>query len=237
MIFPYFYFNPLYLLFLAPAMILAFIAQTWIRSAYSSGMQQRAKMTGAEAARYILDQNGLHDIPIQETPGQMSDHYSPGERVVRLSSEVYRTPSLTAVGIAAHEVGHALQHAFGYLPLQLRNIAVPLANFGSPIGMLLLFAGIGFGMTPFGKMMAWAGVVLFSGVVIFQVINLPVEFNASTRGKQQLVDLGIVDAYEMGPVRSVLTAAALTYVAAALQSLMQLLYFLMILMGGSRSRD
>lgn len=235
--FPYFYFNPLYLLFMAPAMILAFIAQTWIRSAYTSGMQQRAKMTGAEAARYILDQNGLHEIPIEETPGQMSDHYSPQERVVRLSTEVYRTPSLTAVGIAAHEVGHALQHAFGYLPLQLRNIAVPLANFGSPIGMLLFLFGIGFGMTQFGHYMAWAGVLLFSSVVVFQVINLPVEFNASTRAKQQLVDLGIVDSYEMGAVRSVLTAAALTYVAAALQSLMQLMYFLMILMGGNRSRD
>jgi Zn-dependent membrane protease YugP len=103
--------------------------------------------------------------------------------------------------------------------------------------MLLLFAGIGFGLTPFGKMLAWAGVLLFSGVVVFQVINLPVEFNASTRGKQQLVQLGIVDSQEMGPVRSVLTAAALTYVAAALQSLMQLAYFLMILTGGSRSRD
>jgi Zn-dependent membrane protease YugP len=235
--FPYFYFDLTYLLFLAPAMILAFIAQAWIRSAYASGMQQRAKMTGAQAARHILDQNGLHDIPIEESPGQMSDHYSPQERVVRLSTEVYRTPSLTAVGIAAHEVGHALQHAFGYLPLQLRNIAVPLANFGSPIGMLLLFVGIGFGMTPFGKMLAWAGVLLFSGVVMFQLVNLPVEFNASTRAKQQLVQLGIVDTYEMGPVRSVLTAAALTYVAAALQSLMQLMYFLMILTGGSRSRE
>lgn len=231
--FPYFYFDPLYLLFLAPAMILAFIAQAWISSAYANGMQQRAKMTGAQAARRILDQNGLHDIPIQETPGRMSDHYSPTERVVRLSTEVYRTPSLTAVGIAAHEVGHALQHALGYLPLQLRNIAVPLANFGSPFGMLLLFAGIGLGLTS----LAWAGVLLFSGVVVFQLINLPVEFNASTRGKQQLVQCGIVDAYEMAPVRSVLTAAALTYVAAALQSLMQLLYFLMILMGRNRSRE
>jgi Zn-dependent membrane protease YugP len=231
---PFYYgFDPLYLLFLAPAMLLAFIAQAWIQSAYTRGMQLRAKMTGAEAARHILDQNGLHDIPIEETPGQMSDHYSPGEKVVRLSTEVYRTPSLTAVGIAAHEVGHALQHAFGYAPMALRNIAVPLANFGSPIGMMLLFAGIGFGL----KGLAWVGVFLFSGVVLFQVVNLPVEFNASTRGKQQLVQLGIVDASEMGPVRSVLTAAALTYVAAALQSIMQLLYFLMILTGGRRSRD
>src|SRR4051794_2686520 len=234
---PYFYFDPIYLLFLAPAMILAFIAQTWIQSAYSRGMQLQASMTGAQAARHILDQNGLHDIPVEETPGQMSDHYSPGEKIVRLSTEVYRTPSLAAVGIAAHEVGHALQHAFGYVPLALRNIAVPLANFGSPIGMMLLFAGIGFGLTPFGKTLAWVGVLLFSGVVLFQVVNLPVEFNASTRGKQQLVQLGIVDASEMPPVRNMLTAAALTYVAAALQSLMQLLYFLMILTGGSRSRN
>jgi len=235
--FPYFYFDPMYLLFIAPAMLLAFFAQAWIHSAYARGMQQGARMTGAEAARTILDKNGLLDIPVEETHGQMSDHYSPTERVVRLSSEVYRTPSLTAVGIAAHEVGHAMQHAFGYLPLALRSIAVPLAQFGSPIGMLLLFAGIGFGLTGFGQTLAWLGVALFSGVVVFQLINLPVEFNASTRGKQQLVQLGIVDSYEMGPVKSVLTAAALTYVAAALQSLMQLLYFLMILTGGSRSRE
>jgi uncharacterized protein len=231
---PYMYFDPLYLLFIAPALILAFVAQIWIQSAYSRGMQYRAKMSGAQAARHILDQHGLHDVPVEETPGQMSDHYSPSERVVRLSSEVYRTPSMTAVGIAAHEVGHALQHAFGYIPLTIRNIAVPLAQFGSPLGMLLLFAGIGFSMTPFGRMLAWAGVAVFSGVVFFQVINLPVEFNASTRAKQQLVQLGIVDASEMGPVRSVLTAAALTYVAAALQSLLQVLYFVMILMGGRR---
>jgi Zn-dependent membrane protease YugP len=232
------YFNPVYFLFLAPALLLAFIAQTWIRSAYNRGMQLRAAMTGAEAARVILDKNGLVDVPVEETYGELSDHYSPQERVVRLSSEVYHTPSLTAVGIAAHEVGHALQHAFGYVPLALRNIAVPLARFGSPIGMLLLFAGLGFVMTPFGRTLAWLGVILFGGVVVFQLINLPVEFNASTRGKQQLVQLGIVDAGEMQPVRSVLTAAALTYVAAALQSILQLMYFLMILLGaGNRSRD
>lgn len=234
---PFLYFDIRYFLFLAPAMLLAFIAQAWIRSAYARGMQMRAQMTGAEAARYILDKNGLVDIPIEETPGEMSDHYSPGERVVRLSSAVYHTPSLTAVGIAAHEVGHAMQHAFGYLPLALRNIAVPLANFGSPIGMLLIFAGVGLGLSKFGGTLAWLGVALFSGVVVFQVINLPVEFNASTRAKQQLVELGVVDASEMGPVRSVLTAAALTYVAAALQSIMQLLYFLMLILGGSRSRE
>jgi Zn-dependent membrane protease YugP len=234
---PFLYFHPMYFLFLAPAMLLAFIAQAWIRSAYANGMQQGARMTGAEAARYILDKNGLTDIPIEETPGQMSDHYSPQERVVRLSSEVYHTPALTAVGIAAHEVGHALQHAFGYLPLALRSISVPLAQFGSPIGMLLIFAGIGLGLSKFGGTLAWIGVFLFSGVVLFQLITLPVEFNASTRAKQQLVQLGIVDAQEMGPVKSVLTAAALTYVAAALQSLMQLLYFIMIIMGGSRSRQ
>ena len=119
----------------------------------------------------------------------------------------------------------------------LRNIAVPVAQFGSPIGMLLMFAGIGLGLSKLGGTLAWIGLVVFSGVVIFQIINLPVEFNASTRAKQQLVQLGIVDAQEMGPVRSVLTAAALTYVAAALQSLAQLLYFLMLISGGSRSRD
>jgi Zn-dependent membrane protease YugP len=224
-------FDPLYLLFIAPAMLLAFIAQGWIQVAYSRASQLQASMTGAQAARRILDQNGLIDVPVEEVPGQLSDHYDPSARVVRLSTDVYRRPSLAAVGIAAHEVGHAMQHAFGYVPLALRNLAVPAASFGSGLGMILLFAGIGFGLTK----LAWLGVIVFSGVVVFQVINLPVEFNASTRAKQELVRLGIVDASDMGPVRSVLTAAALTYVAATLQTIMQLLYYITILNG--RSRD
>jgi Zn-dependent membrane protease YugP len=227
----------MYFLWLAPAMLLAFIAQTWIRSAYARASQLRATMTGAEAARYILDKNGLVDIPVEETPGQMSDHYDPGDKVVRLSTEVYHSPSLASVGIAAHEVGHAMQHAFGYLPLVLRNLAVPLARFGSPIGMLMLLFGIGMIGSSFGRTLAWGGVALFGTVAIFQIINLPVEFNASTRGKQQLVQLGIVDANEMAPVRSVLTAAALTYVAATLQSVLQVLYYASLLMGAGRRRD
>lgn len=233
---PMLYFDPMYFLWLAPALLLAFVAQMWIKSAYATASQIRAKMTGADAARTILAKNGLMDIPVVEVAGHLTDHYDPSEKVVRLSTEVYRSPSLAAVGIAAHEVGHAMQHAFGYLPMTLRSLAVPLAQFGSPVGMLMLMFGIGLGLSGFGRTLAWGGIALFSGAVIFQVINLPVEFNASTRGKQQLVALGIVDAQDMPPVRNVLTAAALTYVAATLQSLLQVLYFASLLMGGGGQR-
>jgi uncharacterized protein len=221
------------LLWIAPALILGLIAQAWISSAYARAGQLRARMTGAQAARMILDSNGMHDIPVEETSGHLSDHYDPATRVVRLSTQVYRQPSLAAVGIAAHEVGHAIQHAVGYVPLVLRNAAVPLANFGGNFGMMLLMAGIVMKLTFLG----WAGILLFGGVVLFQLINLPVEFNASSRAKRQLVDLGIVDASDMAPVKSVLWAAALTYVAATLQSLLTFLYYASFFLGGSRQRN
>ena len=172
----------------------------------------------------------MNEIPVEETPGELTDHYDPSSRVVRLSTNVYHNPTLASVGIAAHEVGHAIQHHVGYIPLVVRNIAVPAANFGSSIGMLLLIAGIGFHLTP----VAWVGVAVFSAVVFFQVINLPVEFNASTRGKRQLVELGIVHPSDMGPVKSVLYAAALTYVAATLQTVLTLLYYVSMLTNNNR---
>ncbi len=217
---PYFDFG--LLLFIAPALILSFVAQMWIKSAYSRGSQVPARMSGYAAARRMLDASGLQDVGIEETPGHLSDHYDPRDKVLRLSSEVYHHRSLSSVGIAAHEAGHALQDAKRYLPLVVRNLAVPAASFGSNLGMILLVLGLFF-----SKWLMLVGIILFSAVVFFQVINLPVEFNASSRAKTQLVELGIVDPQEMSYVRSVLTAAALTYVAATLQAILTLLYYLM----------
>lgn len=228
-----FFFDPTYLLFLGPAILLALIAQWWISSAYSRASQMAARMSGASVARYLLDQAGLQKVPVEEVPGHLSDHYDPREDVVRLSSAVFHGRTLAAVGIAAHECGHALQKHLGYIPFSLRSIAVPAASFGSGAGMLLLILGFVFSFQP----LLIAGIVLFSGVVIFQLVNLPVEFNASSRAKALLVEHGIVHQHDMGPVHSVLNAAALTYVAATLQAIMQLLYYVMLVTGRGRHSE
>lgn len=231
-----FYFDPWYFVVIGPALLLAMIAQWMVSSAYAAGNRIAASMTGAMAARRILDANGLNDVPIEQTPGQLSDHYDPRSRVVRLSSEVYHSNSMSAVGIAAHEVGHAIQHAHGYAPLTIRNLAVPLANFGSPIGVILIMIGIALPLT-ISPMLAWIGLGLFGMTAVFQVINLPVEFNASSRAKWALQQMGIVAPQEMTYVNRVLNAAALTYVAATLQSVLTVLYYAMIILGNQRRRD
>jgi Zn-dependent membrane protease YugP len=228
MYYPFYNFGML--LFLAPALILAVIAQIWVHSAYARGKGIIASMSGFMAARKILDAAGLQNVSIEAIPGQLSDHYDPREKVLRLSAENYHGRSLAAVGIAAHEAGHAIQDEVGYLPLVVRNLAVPAANFGSGAAMLLLMLGIFLHITG----LVLVGIVAFSAVVFFQVVNLPVEFNASSRAKTLLVELGIVNQYDMGPVNNVLNAAALTYVAATLQSILQLLYYIMIFTGGRR---
>jgi len=218
------------LLFTAPALILSFIAQMMVSSAYSRGQQIAAKLSGFAAARHILDAAGLQNVGIEPVPGHLSDHYDPRDKVLRLSGDVYHGRSLAAVGIAAHEAGHAIQDAHGYLPLVIRNFAVPAASFGSNAGILLMIGGLIFNMS----WLLGVGIMLFSCVVFFQLINLPVEFNASSRAKQLLVELGIVDQYEMGPVKKVLNAAALTYVAATLQSILTLAYYLLRFSGRTR---
>jgi Zn-dependent membrane protease YugP len=234
-----FYFDPWYFIFIGPALVLAMIAQWMVSSAYAAGNQIAASMSGASAARRILDANGMHDVPVESVPGRLSDHYDPSARVVRLSSEVYHSNSMSAVGIAAHEVGHAMQHSSGYALMSLRNLAVPMANFGSPIGMVMIFAGIAMGlrMAPFSYWLAWVGVGLFSTTAFFQLVNLPVEFDASSRAKWALQQMGIVAPQEMSAVNRVLNAAALTYVAATLQSVLTVLYYVMILMNSQRRRD
>jgi Zn-dependent membrane protease YugP len=234
---PYLFFDPLLLLFLAPAILLGMFAQWWVNSAYARAAQVRARLNGASAARLILDSAGLQHVEIEPTHGYLSDHYDPRHKVLRLSPDVYQGYSLAAVGIAAHEAGHAIQDARGYIPLVVRNAAVPLAGFGSNIGVLLIILGLVFSGSAFGPYLAIAGLGLFGCVVFSQVVNLPVEFDASARAKRQLVDLGIVDEQEMGYVRNVLRAAALTYVAATLQSVLTLLYYALRVLGGSRHRD
>ncbi|MHB8899159.1 MAG: zinc metallopeptidase [Thermoguttaceae bacterium] len=211
------------LIFIVPAMLLGFVAQMMIRSAYARAQQQPAPLSGAAAARHILDSAGLQNVDIEMTPGHLSDHYDPRQKVLRLSQEVYQSRSLAAVGIAAHEAGHAIQDARNYAPLVVRNLAVPAAGFGSNFGVTLAFLGLVFSFQP----LLLAGIVLFSAVVFFQLVNLPVEFNASSRAKTQLATLGIVGAGEMRYVRAVLNAAALTYVAATVQALLTLLYYVL----------
>ncbi|UUO06587.1 zinc metallopeptidase [Blastopirellula sp. J2-11] len=222
-----YWFNPMYFLFIAPALLLAFIAQIWLKSTYASAMKKPAPLSGAAAARHILDSAGLQDVRIEQIPGQLSDHYDPSAKVLRLSPDVYQSRSLGAVGIAAHEAGHAIQDAKHYAPLVLRNLAVPTASFGSSASWILLIIGMIFQW----NFLLLAGIVLFGCVVVFQLINLPVEFDASARAKRVLVDLNIVPQEDMHVVRNMLYAAALTYVAATLQAVLTLLYYIMIYMG------
>ncbi|MEX0939216.1 MAG: zinc metallopeptidase [Pirellulales bacterium] len=217
----YYGFDPMYFLFLAPALLLAMWAQAKVHSAYAKAQEVPARLSGAAAARHVLDSAGLTDVAIEQVPGHMSDHYDPRHKVLRLSPQVYSSRSMAAVGIAAHEAGHALQDAKNYAPLVIRNMAVPAAGFGSSGGILLLILGAVLGWAA----LIYVGIALYACVVAFQVINLPVEFNASSRAKAQLVSLGIVDANQMTHVDKVLNAAALTYVAATLQAILTLLYF------------
>lgn len=226
-----------YLLWMAPALLLALWAQWKVRGTYAAASEVPAHLSGAAAARHILDSAGLQNVEIEPIAGQLTDHYDPSAKVLRLSEGVYGSRSAAAVGIAAHEAGHALQDAHRYAPLVIRNIAVPAAQFGSGIGMLLLFVGIGMTVQGIaaGTPLIWLGIAGFACVAAFQLINLPVEFDASNRAKQLLVSHGIVGNQEMTYVNSVLNAAAWTYVAATLQSVLTVLYYVMHFTGGSRN--
>ena len=224
-----FVFDPMHLLFLAPAMLLAMWAQYRLQATYSQASQVPVGMTGAAAARQVLDSAGLTNVDIEMVPGHLSDHYDPRNKVLRLSQAVYQGRSAASVGIAAHEAGHALQDAQNYAPLVIRNAAVSTANLGSGLGIWLVVLG-----AMFSQPLLLIGIGLYSVFVFFQLINLPVEFNASSRAKEQLAMLSIVDQEQGYYVKKVLGAAALTYVAATLSAVMTLLYFLMRFAG---SRD
>ena len=219
-----FIFDPYFLLIVGPAFLLAMWAQARVKWAYAEASRVRAHLSGAAAAQYILQSAGVGKLGIQEIGGRLSDHYDPREKVLRLSSDVFHGRNLAAVGIAAHEAGHAIQDARNYAPLMIRNAAVPAASFGSNASFLLLILGMLFSFQP----LILAGIALFGCVVFFQLVNLPVEFNASSRAKAELVNLGVVNTQELTYVRRVLSAAALTYVAATLQAVLTLLYYIMV---------
>lgn len=230
-----FYGYGLYLLFALPALLLGLYAQLKVQSAFSKYSRIRTwrGLTGAQAARYLLDAFGLYDVRVEEVGGFLTDHYDPTRKVLRLSPAVARTPSVAAVGVAAHEAGHALQHAQGYWALQLRTAVVPGVQIGSWLGPIIFMLGLL--MNSFS--LAWLGVILFSAVVVFALITLPVEFDASRRAKRVLVEQGIISREELRGVSEVLDAAALTYVAAAVQAISTLLYYAFLLTGFSRRSD
>jgi Zn-dependent membrane protease YugP len=233
-----FYFDPMYFVFLAPAILLMLFAQLWVKRAYASGMQIPARLSGAAAARYILDEAGCQDVAIEEVPGVMSDHYDPRSRVLRLSADVYRGRTATCVGIAAHESGHALQHAHNWMPLVIRNAAVPAATFGSQAFSVLLIGGMLLSfmrLYHLGISLILIGVALYGLVLVFQLINLPVEFDASARAKRILSHYQIVDGEGAIAVNRVLNAAALTYVAATLTTLLTIAYYLWRILGNQRN--
>ncbi len=209
-------------LILIPGIIAALIAQIAVKNAYAkySSIQCGAQITGADIARKILDQNGALGITVEMTPGVMSDHYDPRGNVIRLSQDVYNGTSIAALGIAAHESGHALQHNEHYAPLAIRNAILPIANIGSAMAFPLVLLGLLFDFAPF---LADIGVLLFGFVLLFQLITLPVEFNASRRAMYSLRGEGVLSSQEAVGARKMLTAAAMTYVAAILVSLLQFL--------------
>jgi Zn-dependent membrane protease YugP len=217
--------DPLYWMMMIPVFILSAVSSFRVKSTFSKYSKKgtTSGFTGAEAAREILRTNGLSNVQVVETSGFLSDHYDPTKRVVRLSPDVYNSNSISAIGVAAHETGHALQHAKSYGPLVLRNTFVPIASFGSNFAWIAIIGGMFLGMFGLVK----AGIVLFSAVVAFQLITLPVEFNASSRAKEILAARGMVSSAELAGVNKVLSAAAMTYVAAAASSIMTLLYFLL----------
>ncbi len=231
---PYFYYDPTYLLLL-PAIILALYAQTKVQSTYAkfSKVGNSRGLTGAEAARRILDRNGLGHVTIEQIGGNLSDHYDPRANVVRLSSAVYSGASIAAVGVAAHEVGHAIQHNTGYVPIKLRNTVLPAAQIGSALAIPLVFIGILFSAF---EVLIPVGIFLYAGVVAFQLVTLPVELNASRRALSTVYEIGFLDAEETRGAKKVLSAAALTYIAAAASAVLQLLR-LVLLAGNSRRRD
>ena len=229
-----YYFDPTYILIII-ASIISLIAQWRVNSAFSkySRVASMSGMTGAQAARMILQSNGINDVSVQRISGKLTDHYNPSTKVLNLSESVYGSTSVAAIGVAAHECGHAIQHARGYFPLSLRTALVPVANIGSQLSWVFIIVGA---ILSFNQTLITIGIIMFSAAVLFQLVTLPVEFNASARALEQLESNGILYRDEVSQTRKVLSAAALTYVAAAATAILQLLR-LIILFGGRGRRD
>ena len=229
-----YYFDPTYILIIIAA-IISLIAQWRVNSAFSkySRVASMSGMTGAQAARMILQSNGINDVSVQRISGKLTDHYNPSTKVLNLSESVYGSTSVAAIGVAAHECGHAIQHARGYFPLSLRTALVPVANIGSQLSWVFIIVGA---ILSFNQTLITIGITMFSAAVLFQLVTLPVEFNASARALEQLESNGILYRDEVSQTRKVLSAAALTYVAAVATAILQLLR-LIILFGGRGRRD
>ena len=228
----------LYILFSLPALLLGLWAQIKVKNAFNKYSRVRTVtgMTGAEVARRMLDSAGLNNVRIEQVGGNLTDHYDPSSKTLRLSSGVYGVPSVAATGIAAHESGHALQDAEAYAPLKLRSVMVPSVQVGSWLGPIIFMIGL-FMSSQTGTTIAWIGLVLFGLTALFALVTLPVEFDASNRAKAWLASSGVMYNTEMEGVHKTLDAAALTYVAAAIQALSTVLYYAFLLMGRSSRRD
>jgi uncharacterized protein len=233
--FPFFYYNINYMIFMIPAFLLMIGTQIYVNSTYRkwSQVQSRNRMTGAQAAQNLIRRENLYNVQIEGVRGKLTDHYDPRTKVLRLSEGVYEQPSIAALAIAAHELGHALQDQEGYFPLRLRAMLVPAVNIGSYLGWIFIILGLLLNLTG----LAWVGVIVFGLGSLFALATLPVEFNASARAKQMLAESGIIMGEgEQRGVNAVLNAAALTYVAALFTAVMQLLYYASLVLGSGRRR-
>ncbi|MCR5341976.1 MAG: zinc metallopeptidase [Butyrivibrio sp.] len=229
----YYGIDPTYIFVLIGA-ILCVAASAMVKSTYSKYARVRSMsgMTGAQVATEILRRNGITDVAVVHVPGDLTDHYDPRNHTVNLSDSTYESTSVAAIGVAAHECGHVLQHYKGYIPIKIRTALVPAANIGSKLGLPIIFLGLIIGMTPLARIGIW----VFALAVAFQIVTLPVEFNASHRALVMLGDYGFLANDEVALSRKVLTAAALTYVASAASSILQLLRLILVVNGGSRNR-
>jgi len=240
-----FFFDPTYLCYMAPAFILVMLTSWYVKSAYNkwSRVRVRSGLTGTQAAQRLISSGGLYGIQIQGIAGNLTDNYDPRTKILNLSQTVANVPSVAAVAVAAHELGHAMQDSEGYFPLRFRAALVPAVNFGSWLGWIMIMAGIVLttllNASSLGIQIAWLGVLVFSGGAIFALATLPVELNASARAKRLLAETGIIAGQdEIAGVNKVLNAAALTYVAGLASALLQLLYFVSLVSGlGGRRRS
>ena len=229
----FYYYDPYYWMILVPAMLIALLAQLNVSATFNrySRVASRRGLTGAQAAEAVLRAHGVYDVRIERVAGRLSDHYDPRSNVIRLSDGVYGSTSVASLGVAAHEAGHAVQYAQGYGPIKLRTAIIPVCNIGSQLSILLIVLGLIF----YFPALFGVGVILFAVAVVGQVVTLPVEFNASRRAMASLRDTGLLEQEELRGARKVLTAAAMTYVAALLVSIAQLLRYLLAF--GGRRRD
>ena len=231
----YYYFDPMYYLFALPGLLIALYAQAKVKSNYSkySRVQNSAGVTGADIAREILNQNGIYNVDIRRIKGNLTDNYNPRDNAIYLSDGVFGSNTVAAIGVAAHEAGHAVQHAVGYTPIKIRSALVPVCNFGAGISPFLLILGYVLNFAP----LLYIALAVFSLSVIFQLVTLPVEFNASRRALAAIEGIGRFNDYELKGAKKVLGAAALTYVAALMQSILMFLYYALRILGSGNRRD